>query len=181
MHQKKYALEVLKRYKMEECNLAKSPVEFELKLSVGLDEKPMDATLFKQMVGSLRYLCHSRPDIAYGVGLVNRYMNDPRTSHMATAKRILRYVKGTLDYGLLFSKANHNQGIRLIGFSDADWSGDVEDNKSTTGYVFKLLDQQSVGVLRSKKMLDFQLVSQSTWLLPQQLVNQPGWSPSLQN
>ena len=139
MHQKKYALEVLKRYKMEECNLAKSPIEFGLKLGAGLDEKPVDATLFKQMVGSLRYLCHSRLDIAYGVGLVSRYMNDPRTSHMAATKRILRYVKGTLDYGLLFSKANHNQGIRLIGFSDADWSGDVEDNKNTTGYVFKLL------------------------------------------
>ena len=108
---------------MEECNLAKIRVEFGLKLGAGLDEKPVDATLFKQMVGSLRYLCHSRPDIAYGVGLVSRNMNDPRTSHMAAAKRILRYVKGTLDYGLLFSKANHNQGIRLIGFFDAYWSG----------------------------------------------------------
>ena len=48
-------------------------------------------------------------------------------------------MKGTLDYGLLFSKANHNQGIRLIGFFDAYWSGDVEDSKITTGYVFKLL------------------------------------------
>ena len=84
-------------------------------------------------------------------------------------------MKGTLDYGLLFSKANHNQGIRLIGFSDADWSGDVEDNKNTTGYVFKLLGsticwsskkQEDVGLstCESEYMVAASAACQSAWL-----------------
>ncbi|XP_027368873.1 uncharacterized protein LOC113874860 [Abrus precatorius] len=101
-------------------------------------ERSIDSTLYKQIVGILRYLYHSRPGIAYGVGIISIYMSNSRVSHMATAKRILRYVKGILDYGLLYPRPKPNQSVKLIGFLDADWSGDIEDSKSTTGYIVKL-------------------------------------------
>ncbi|XP_017413020.1 uncharacterized protein LOC108324590 [Vigna angularis] len=68
-----------------------------LKLTNQLDEKKVDATLYKQIVGSLRYICNSRPDINYGVGLVSRFMSDPRQSHLATTKHILRTCMEILD------------------------------------------------------------------------------------
>jgi len=104
-----------------------------VKLSLENDEKEVDPTLFKQIVGSLRYLCHTRPDIAYGVGLISRYMVKPTTSHLVAAKRIMRYVKGTSSYGIQYSK---NQNGEIVGYSDSGWSGDKDDRKSTAAYVF---------------------------------------------
>lgn len=93
---------MLKKYDMINCNPTVTPVEVNLKLEKGGDEKAVDATVFKQMVGSLRYICNSRLDISYGVGLVSRFMDDPRHSHLVAIKRILRYLKGTLEFGVLF-------------------------------------------------------------------------------
>ena len=87
------------------------------------------------IVGSLRYLCHTRPDIAYGVGLINMYIVKPTTSHLVEAKRILRYVKGTSSYGIQYSKT---QSDELVGYSDSDWSGDKDDRKSIVAYVFMI-------------------------------------------
>jgi len=95
VHQRKYALDVLKRFKMLNCKPISTLVDTGVKLSLINYEKEVGPTLFKQIVGSLRYLCHTRPDIAYGVGLISRYMVKPTTSHLIAAKRILRYVKGT--------------------------------------------------------------------------------------
>jgi len=69
-----------------------------------MDEKLVDVTLFKQIAGSLRFLCHSRSDINFRVGLVSKFMHNPKASHMVVAKHILKYLKGTTDYGLLFPK-----------------------------------------------------------------------------
>lgn len=66
------------------------------------DDEEVDLILFKQLIGYLRYLCNSRPNIAFSIGLVSRYMLEPRKSHLMVAKRILRYIKGTLEYGVLF-------------------------------------------------------------------------------
>jgi hypothetical protein len=75
----------------------------------------------------------TRPDILYGIGLVSRYMEAPTMTHLKTAKRILRYVKGTLDFGLLYSPFKE---FKLFGYSNSDWAGDMDDRKSTTGFVF---------------------------------------------
>jgi len=77
----------------------------------------------------------SRPDIAYGVGLISRYMVKPTTSHLVATKRILRYVKGTSSYGIQYSK---NQSGELVGYLDSDWSVDKDDRKSTAAYVFMI-------------------------------------------
>src|ERR1044072_6362112 len=98
MHQNKYMTEVLKRFNMAQCNPVNVPVETNLKLEAFEKEASVNETLFRQLVGCLRFICHSRPEIAYGVGLVSRFMANPKQSHLIAAKRILRYIKGTLSY-----------------------------------------------------------------------------------
>ena len=75
----------------------------------------------------------TRPDILYGIGLVSRYMEAPTMTHLKTAKRILRYVKGTVDFRLLYSPFKE---FKLFGYSNSDWVGNKDDRKSTTGFVF---------------------------------------------
>ncbi|XP_074345106.1 uncharacterized protein LOC141684164 [Apium graveolens] len=93
------------------------------------------SNLFKSLVGSLRYLTFTRPDIMYAVGLVSRYMEKPKQDHFMAAKRILRYVKGTLGHGLFYT---HSQNSKLVGYSDSNYGGDLDDGKSTSGYAFHI-------------------------------------------
>jgi len=90
------------------------------------------------MVGSLRYLCNSRPDICFAVGVISRYMHHPRKVHLLAAKRVLRYIKGTIGFGLLFPENNQEQ-TELVGYSDSDWCGDCSDRRSTSGFLFKFM------------------------------------------
>ena len=78
LHQKKYVKEVLKRFNMDQCNKVDTPMEGNLKLDTGDHEASVDATLFRQLVGCLRFVYHSRPEISYGVGLVSRFMSNPK-------------------------------------------------------------------------------------------------------
>ena len=102
MHQKKYVGDILKRFNMISCNAIMSPIEVNLRLTKDESGDEVDETKFKRIIGSLRYLCNSRPDLAYSVGLVSRFMSNPKKSHMLAAKRLLRYIQGTTDYGILF-------------------------------------------------------------------------------
>ena len=91
--------------------------------------EPVNPTQLKSMVGGLCYLVHTRPDIAYAVGVVSRFMERPTTMHLTATKRIIRYVKGTLNYGLVYSVGRGN--YILSGFSDSDLEGNIDDRKST--------------------------------------------------
>lgn len=74
MHQKRYAIEILKRFEMEDCNATLAPTEPRFQLSKDLDEDNANSTQYRRLIGSLRYLCHTRPDIAYSVSMVSRFM-----------------------------------------------------------------------------------------------------------
>ncbi|XP_039008743.1 uncharacterized mitochondrial protein AtMg00810-like [Hibiscus syriacus] len=89
-----------------------------------------DAREFQSLVGGLLYVCHTRPDIAFSVNKVAQYMHAPREQHMLAAKRILRYLGGTLDYGLGFVPGK----LYISAFSDVDWGGCVDDRRSMSGY-----------------------------------------------
>ncbi|XP_050902079.1 uncharacterized mitochondrial protein AtMg00810-like [Lathyrus oleraceus] len=82
LHQRKYVKEILKRFMMDDSTPASSPIKPNMKLEKHGEEDKVDATLFKQIVGSLRYVCNSRPDICFSVELVNRCMSEPKVSHM---------------------------------------------------------------------------------------------------
>ncbi|KAK2378599.1 hypothetical protein QL285_066488 [Trifolium repens] len=140
LHQKKYMKELLVRFNMLGCNPAETPMETNTKLCLDENGEVVNSTLYKQMVGSLRYLCNSRPDMSFAVGVVSRFVDTPKKSHMTAVKRILRYVQGTLEYGILFPSNNNNIVNQLIGFSDSDWCGDQVDRRSTSGYIFKFLN-----------------------------------------
>src|SRR4051812_44048573 len=99
----KYATHFLNIFNMLNCNTIVTPVESGLKLEGYEDEEKVDATLYKQMIESLRYLCNSLSDINFTVGVLSKFMHDPRKSHLLVEKRVLRYIKGTSRYGVFFS------------------------------------------------------------------------------
>ena len=134
--QKKYVHEVLDRFQMKNCNPVNTPTEFGLKLNKDEEGEKVNNTLYKQIVGSLMYLTATRPDIMYAVSLISRYMESPTETHLLAAKRILRYLQGTKDFGLLYKTSEKSS--KLVGFTDSDYAGDQDDRRSTSGYVFML-------------------------------------------
>ncbi|XP_024163997.1 uncharacterized mitochondrial protein AtMg00810-like [Rosa chinensis] len=135
--QKKYAVEILDRFEMKTCNSVGTPIEPGLKLTKDPKGKKVDITLFKQIVGSLMYLTATRTYIMYAVSLISRYMEHPTEHHLSAAKRVLRYLKGTIDFGIFYKKGEMSE---LVGFTDSDYAGDLDDRRSTSGYVFMLSD-----------------------------------------
>ncbi|KAI4364351.1 hypothetical protein MLD38_020457 [Melastoma candidum] len=109
-----------------------TPMEVGAKLCKIDEGEKVDPTLFKSLVGCLRYLTCTRPDILFSVGIVSRFMDMPTTKHMKAAKRILKYLKSTNDFGLFYS----SNEFQLVGYCDSDFAGDLDDRKSTTGFVF---------------------------------------------
>ncbi|XP_074322774.1 secreted RxLR effector protein 161-like [Apium graveolens] len=100
--------------------------------------KTMNDTEYKSMIGGLRYLVHTRPDIAFSVGVVSRFMERPTELHRNAVKRIIRYVQGTLHFGLVYTKDSGNNMV--TGFADSDLAGSLDDMKSTGGMCFYLND-----------------------------------------
>ena len=104
---------------MSDCKPTTTPFLSGIKLENGKDTPLVDCTLYRQLVGSLLYLTHSRPNLSYVVGAVSRYMQEPHELHWNAAKRILRYVQGTITYGIHYAA---NFSLNLIGFTDSDWA-----------------------------------------------------------
>ena len=131
--QEGYALKILKEAGLESCNHTQVPMEFGLKVSKAQDEAEIDPTSYRRNVGCLRYLLHTRPDLTFSVGVASRYMQSPRKSHGEMIKHILRYLKGTINFGLRFGR----EGSRKItGFSDSSHNRDQDDGRRTTAHVF---------------------------------------------
>ena len=137
LSQTAYAAKILEKTGMEGCNSTQSPMDARLKLRKESDGKAVDPTMYKSTVGSLRYLVNTRPDLAYSVGYVSRFMEKPTTEHWAAVKHVLRYISGTIDTGCWFARKG-TEGLSLIGFSDSDMAGDLDDRKSTTGVLYML-------------------------------------------
>lgn len=137
LSQKSYASKILEKTGMLECNPCQVPMEQRLKMSRHGEGKKVDPTYFRSIVGSLRYLVNTRPDLSYAVGFVSRFMENPTTQHMAAVKQILRYVRGTLDLGCCY-ECKDSERLSLIGYSDSDHAGDVDDRRSTTGVMYFL-------------------------------------------
>ena len=95
--------------------------------------KNVDSSLYRSMIGSLLYLTASRPNISYSVGVCARDQANPKESYMIALKRITKYVKTTIDFGVWYSK---NTNDVLTGYSDANWAGNADDRKSTSRCFF---------------------------------------------
>ena len=134
-----YTEKVLHRFDMHNSKPVGSLVNPDVKLSACENPDDVcDQKLYQAVVGSLLYLStKTRPDIAFAVSIAARFCASPTKEHWTAVKRILRYLNGTQQFGLLY-KANTSSESEIAGFSDSDWAGDVGDRKSTSGYVFLL-------------------------------------------
>lgn len=134
LHQKKYATDVVHKFGMLTSKLAPTPMESGTKLYAHSGKDIEDPTMYMKMVGSLIYLTLTRPDISFVVGVLSRYMQNPKRPHLNAIRRVLRYVKGSVGQGVMFKRESNS---KLMGFCDADYAGDLDGRRSTTGYVFK--------------------------------------------
>ncbi|XP_065627105.1 uncharacterized mitochondrial protein AtMg00810-like [Quercus suber] len=131
--QSKYAKNLVKRFGLESASFVKTPMSPNVKLIVDLLRKSVDWFLYKSMIGSLLYLTTSRLDISYSVGVCAKYQANFRESHMIALKRIIKYIKTTVDFGVWYSKDTNDV---LARYFDANWARNVDDRKSTLGGCF---------------------------------------------
>ncbi|KAK1677279.1 hypothetical protein QYE76_038127 [Lolium multiflorum] len=131
LSQKQYATDVLQRAGMAECHPSTTPVDTQAKLSASDGDLLPDGTEYRSLAGALQYLTLTRPDISYAVQQICLHMHAPRTSHLALVKRVLRYVRGTMDFGLHLLASSSTS---LTAYSDADWAGCPDSRRSTSGY-----------------------------------------------
>ncbi|XP_047252331.1 uncharacterized mitochondrial protein AtMg00810-like [Capsicum annuum] len=131
--QKKYMKGILKGFKMEECKSMSTSMNQREKLMKDDGAERVQEGSYRSLIGCLMYLTATGPDILYVVSVLYRFLNSPSELHMKAAKRVLRYVKGTIDYGFKFSKC---QNFKLQGFFDSDWGGSADDMKSTSRKIF---------------------------------------------
>ncbi|GJW13483.1 retrovirus-related pol polyprotein from transposon TNT 1-94 [Tanacetum coccineum] len=130
INQSNYELEILKKYGMESCDPVGTPMEIKDKLDLDQNGSPVDATKYHSMISALMYLTSSRPDIVHTTCLGARYQAKPTEKHLKEVKRIFRYLRGTVNTGLWYTK---DSGIKLTGFSDVDYAGCKDTFKSTSG------------------------------------------------
>lgn len=131
--QSRYAKNLLNQYQMNEAKKASTPMEIHLKLLKEDGKSLENPHLYRKLSGSLIYLTITRPDLAYSVSVISQFVQKPRVPHWIATKRILRYVKKTEEFGLKYGR---NKELKLIGFTDADWAGDTNDRRSTSGHCF---------------------------------------------
>ncbi|XP_042023168.1 secreted RxLR effector protein 161-like [Salvia splendens] len=131
INQKKYVLDLLAEVGMVDCQPADTPMVQNHGLQIREGARQADRGRYRRLVGKLIYLSHTRPDIAYAVGVVSQFMHAPQEEHWEAVLRIVRYLKGTAKHGLMFAKHGH---MEIHGFTDADWAGNPNDRKSTAGY-----------------------------------------------
>ena len=122
---------------LDQCRASRIPADLNLKLQTAQNgDEEVDQRIYRSLVGSLLYLAkQTRPDIMFTVNILYRHMNAPTNQHWLCGKRLLRYLQSSKGLKLTYTK---DASYDLVRESDADWSGDVNDRKSTTGYYFKL-------------------------------------------
>jgi hypothetical protein len=146
LNQRKYVETILQRFNMHGSKPVKVPIPIGVKLSTDQcpktqeEEEDMSHVPYASAVGSLMYaMVCTRPDIAHAVGVLSRYMSKPGKEHWTTVKRVFRYLRGTTSYGLCYQgRPGLDRVVDIHGFVDADWAGDLDRRRSTSGYVFNL-------------------------------------------
>jgi hypothetical protein len=124
--QTKYAKELVKKFGLDDCKTSKTLMTIDANLGVDEGGRSTDIHKYRAIIGSLLYLTVSRPDIIFSVCLCARYQANPNESHLVALKRILRYVKSTLNLGLWYGRQTK---FNLIEFTDTDFAGDRLDKK----------------------------------------------------
>ena len=155
LSQGKYTIVVLRRFGMMDCKSMATPMVSNLKklhdTASGID--PVDPTMYRQLIGSLLYLVHTRLDICFAVSALSQFMSNPRHVHWVATKHVLKYLCGTIGYGLKYTSIG---GVRLFGYTDSDWVGSAVDRKNTSRCCFSM---GSAMIYRSSKKQSFVALS----------------------
>nr|GEV18657.1 uncharacterized mitochondrial protein AtMg00810-like [Tanacetum cinerariifolium] len=128
--QDKYVAKILRKFGLTKEKLASTPIDAKKPLLKDPDSEDVDVHTYRSMIGSLRYLTSSRPDIMFAVCPCTRFQVTPKASHLHAVKKIFRYLKGKPHSGLWYSK---DSPFNLVAYSDSDYAGASLDRKSTTG------------------------------------------------
>jgi hypothetical protein len=120
---------------MMDCKSMATPMMMNLNLLSDSSSYLVDPTMYKQLIGSLMYLVNTRSDICFAVNTLSQYMVEPRHVHWIVAKHVLRYLHGTIGYGLRYVS---DGDVKLQGYTESDWAGSAVDRKSTSGCCFSL-------------------------------------------
>ena len=120
---------------MDGCKPMSTPMTTNLRKLDASESELVDPTLYRQLIGSLMYLVNTRENISFVVNMLSQYMVEPRRVQWSAAKHVLRYVAGTVDYGLDYVRGD---GVGLVRYSDSDWAGCASDRKSTSRCCFGL-------------------------------------------
>jgi hypothetical protein len=134
LFQGSYAKKILEKGGLLDCNPCQVPMQPKLKVRNESNFVLVNVSMYRSLVGSLRYLVNTRPDLAFSVGYVSRYMEEPHEDHLAAVKQILRFVAGSSDVGVFYPRSGDRAELR--GYSDSDLAGDLDSRKSTTGVLF---------------------------------------------
>ena len=137
--QQNYVEGILKRFGMEDRKPISMPMENSAKFhNLSDKDEPFDTQNYQQAIGYLTYLSTATPpDISVAVSTLSRYMSCPSKAHWTGVKQIICYLKRAIDFGLKFSCVN-DENPQVIGYSDADWAGDLNTRRSTLAYVFQI-------------------------------------------
>jgi len=131
--QRQYALNKLSKYGMTGCKPISIPLEQNVKLSADEGDLVEDTTMYRRIVHSLIYMTITRPNLSYAVGMVSQFMQTPRKPHLDAVRRILRYVKHTLQCGIFYETKSQ---LQVHGYTDANWASNVSDRRSTNDFMF---------------------------------------------
>ena len=131
LHQRKYALDILERAGMTDCKPCSTSVDTQAKLSADLGDPVANPTVYRSLASALQYITFTRPDLTYAVQQVCLHMHDPRESYLTALKRLLRYVRGTVDLGLVLHRSS---SAELVVYTDTDWASCPDTRRSTSGY-----------------------------------------------
>jgi histone deacetylase 1/2 len=137
LSQRKYAEEIIERAGMRSCKSTQTPVDTKPKIGAKIGTPYEDPTKYRSLAGALQYLTFTRPDISYAVQQICLHMHDPRDEHMNALKRIIRYIQGTIRFGLHLFPSSIDD---LVSYTDADWGGCPDTRRSTSGYCVYLGD-----------------------------------------
>ncbi|GJQ93803.1 retrovirus-related pol polyprotein from transposon TNT 1-94 [Tanacetum coccineum] len=158
INQSKFALEILKKFRMDSCDPVDTPMVDRLKLDEDPLGIPVDQTRFRSMVGSLMYLTASRPDLVFAICMCARYQASPTKQHLEALKRVFRYLRGTINWGLWYPK---DTAMALTAYADGDHAGCQDTQRSTSG---DTLDE----ITSYKLRLYYQLADIFTKALPRE-------------
>ncbi|GMI72814.1 hypothetical protein HRI_000950700 [Hibiscus trionum] len=132
LSQRKYVVELLEKMNLVDVSPSTSPMVTSPVLSSTDGEPFENLTLYRQVVGTLQHICNTRPDVQYAVNKVSQFMQAPLDKHWSAVRRIVKYLKGTIDYSLFFSTGP--VATTLTAYSDSDWGAKSDDRRSTSGH-----------------------------------------------